>query len=368
MPAKKNEPANTKAKAAAPKASKADTLKAEANAKAAAKPTESKKADAKATEAKRAETKTAAKPAAAKTTSKAAAPARRAVARPVTRVARPAAPRAARQAEEPKREKREAAPSKPLPTAPQGHAPLIAADGSSSGSVELPAVFTKVRQNAATLFQAFLTERANARQATSATKNRARVAGGGRKPWRQKGTGRARQGSIRSPQWRHGGVVFGPNGRQYWQRIPEKMRKAAFADAMSARVAEGRLLVVEGLKLNGDRPKTRDVVAWLGKIGDTGTTVFVWNEIDESAARAAANLPDLELRTPGSLRLSDVIDSDTLLVMRPALDALVARATNAPPKHAGAREDAAKREAAMAGEGATARETATSSSRETVNA
>ncbi|TMC25060.1 MAG: 50S ribosomal protein L4, partial [Chloroflexi bacterium] len=146
------------------------------------------------------------------------------------------------------------------------------------------------------------------------------------------------------------------------------MRKAAFADAMSARVAEGRVLVVEGLKLDGDRPKTRDVVAWLGKIGDTGTTVFVWNEIDEGAARAAANLPDLELRTPGSLRLSDVIDSDTLLVMRPALDALVARATNAPPKHAGAREDAAKREAAMAGEGATARETATSSSRETVNA
>ena len=375
MPAKKNEPANTKAKAAAPKASKSDTAKAELNAKAAAKASEArassrddtkaKKVDAKATKP---ETKATAKPAAAKTPARAAPPARRAVARPVTRVARPAAARAVRPAAEEKREKREAAPSRPLPTAPQGHAPLIAADGSSSGSVELPAVFTKVRQNAATLFQAFLTERANARQATSATKNRARVAGGGRKPWRQKGTGRARQGSIRAPQWRHGGVVFGPNGRQYWQRIPEKMRKAAFADAMSARVAEGRVLVVEGLKLDGDRPKTRDVVAWLGKIGDTGTTVFVWNEIDESAARAAANLPDLELRTPGSLRLSDVIDSDTLLVMRPALDALVARATNAPPKHAGAREDAAKREAAMAGEGATAREAATSSSRETVNA
>src|SRR5439155_4291184 len=249
MPAKKNEPANTKAKAAAPKASKADTLKAEANAKAAAKATA-----AKATEAKKSPTgeRTSAKATDSgsdkrKIQKPAAAPARRAVARPVTRVARPAAPRAARPSEEPKRAKREAAPSKPLPTAPQGHAPLIAADGSSSGSVELPAVFTKVRQNAATLFQAFLTERANARQATSATKNRARVAGGGRKPWRQKGTGRARQGSIRAPQWRHGGVVFGPNGRQYWQRIPEKVRKAAFADAMSARVAEGRLLVVEGL-------------------------------------------------------------------------------------------------------------------------
>jgi large subunit ribosomal protein L4 len=323
MPAKKNEPANTKAKAVAPKASKADTAKAETKAKAAAKPTAAK----------------------ATPTAKAAAPARpRAVARPVTRVARPAAPRPARPAEEPKREKREVAPSKPLPTAPAGHAPLIAADGSSSGSIELPAAFTKVTKNVATLFQAFLSERANARQATSATKNRARVSGGGAKPWRQKGTGRARQGSTRSPQWRHGGVVFGPNGRQYWQRIPEKMRKAAFGDAMSARAAQGRVLVVEGLKLDGERPRTRDVVSWLGKIGDTGNAVFVWNEIDEGAARAMANLPDLEVRTPSSLRLSDVIDSDTLLVMRPALDALAARAINAPPQHARQRE-VAKREA-----------------------
>jgi large subunit ribosomal protein L4 len=133
--------------------------------------------------------------------------------------------------------------------------------------------------------------------------------------------------------------VFGPNGRQYWQRIPEKMRKAAFADAMSFRASEGRVFVVDEFKMNGDRPRTRDVATWLEKVGDTGSTVFVWSEIDEGASRAMANLPQLEVRTPGSLRLSDVIDSDTLLVMRPALDALVARATNAPPKHAiGSRE------------------------------
>jgi large subunit ribosomal protein L4 len=154
------------------------------------------------------------------------------------------------------------------------------------------------------------------------------VSGGGAKPWRQKGTGRARQGSTRSPQWRHGGVVFGPNGRKYWQRIPEKMRRAAFAEAMSSRAVEGRLLVVEGMKLDGERARTRDAVAWLGKIGDTGSTIFVWNEIDENYARAMANLPDIELRTPGSLRLSDVLEADTLLVMRPALAALAAR-TNA---------------------------------------
>jgi len=295
--------------------------KAEANAKAAAKA---------AAPEKTASAKTAAKATAArvKTAEKKAAPAKRAVARPVTRVIRPEAERAARTAAPEKREKRAPAPMRPLPTAPAGHAPLIAADGSTSGSIELPAVLATPAKRIATLFQAFIAERANARQATSATKNRSRVSGGGAKPWRQKGTGRARAGSTRSPLWRHGGVVFGPNGRQYWQRIPEKMRRTAFAEAMSARAAEGRVLVVESMKLEGERPRTRDAVAWLDKIGDIGTTVFVWSEIDEGAARAMANLPHIELRTPGSLRLSDVLEADTLLVMRPALAALAAR-TNA---------------------------------------
>jgi len=120
--------------------------------------------------------------------------------------------------------------------------------------------------------------------------------------------------------------VFGPNGRQYWQRMPEKMRRAAFASAMSARAADGRILVVDELKFEGDRPKTRDVAAWLDKIGDTGAAVFVWHEIDEPQARAMANIPDFEIRTAGSLQLVDVLQSDTLLVQRAALDALAARA------------------------------------------
>ena len=323
MPAKKSAPAKTSAKA---ETKKAET-KTEANAKAAAKAADTKAAASKAAAAKgeKAETKT----------TKAAAPARRAVARPVTRTVAPRAERAARPAPEAGQPaKREKAPGKALPTAPEGHAPLISADGTSSGTIELPAVLAKPAKRVATLFQALIAARANARQATSATKNRHRVAGGGAKPWRQKGTGRARQGTIRAPHWRHGGVVFGPNGRQYWQRMPEKMRKAAFASAVSARAADGRLLVVEGMKLDGDRPKTRDVVAWLGNVGDTGRAVFVWDQIDEGAARAMANLSDLEVRTPSSLRLSDVLDADTMLVMRPALDALVARATMGAAKHA----------------------------------
>jgi len=285
----------------------------------AAKPAAKKTTAAKATTARAAPPKktTAAKPAAA---------AKRVVARPVTRVARraePARPREEKREAQPKREK---VAAKALPTAPEGQAPLLAADGSSSGSIALPAAFTKGASRAATLFQAFIAARANARQATAATKNRARVAGGGKKPWSQKGTGRSRQGSIRSPLWRHGGVVFGPNGRRYAQRMPEKMRRAAFGEAVSERAAAGRILVLEELRFDGERPRTREVVAWLRQIGDTGRTMVVSPELDERIGRAVANLPDVELRTPGSLRLSDVMESDTLLVTRPALEALAARA------------------------------------------
>jgi large subunit ribosomal protein L4 len=261
-----------------------------------------------------------------KTAAKATAPTKRVVARPVTRVARraePARPRAQARQDQPKREK---VAARPLPTAPEGEAPLIAADGSSSGSIALPAAFLKGASRAATLFQAFIAGRANARQATAHTKNRARVAGGGKKPWSQKGTGRARQGSIRSPLWRHGGVVFGPNGRQYAQRMPEKMRRAAFGEAVSERAAAGRVFVLEELRFDGDRIRTREVVAWLGKIGDTGRTMVIAPELNEGIGRAMANLPDVGLRTPSSLRLSDVMESDTLLVTRPALEALAVRA------------------------------------------
>ena len=265
-------------------------------------------------------------PAKKTTAAKATAPTKRAVARPITRVARraePARPRVQPREEQPKREK---VAARPLPTAPEGEAPLIAADGSSSGSIALPAAFLKGTSRAATLFQAFIAGRANARQATAHTKNRARVAGGGKKPWSQKGTGRARQGSIRSPLWRHGGVVFGPNGRQYAQRMPEKMRRAAFGEAVSERAAAGRVFVLEDLRFDGERVRTREVVAWLGKIGDTGRTMVIAPEASEGIGRAMANLPDVELRTPSSLRLSDVMESDTLLVTRPALEALAVRA------------------------------------------
>ena len=291
-----------------------------------ATPAAKKAAPAKATAAKAAPAaKAAAKPAAAK----AKAPAKRAVARPQTRVVRPEPAREERRErkEEPREAPRPKAEARPLPTAPQGHAPVIKADGSSDGSVELPAAIASPAARRGVLFQALIASLANARQGTSATKNRSRVSGGGAKPWRQKGTGRARQGSTRSPQWRHGGVVFGPNGRRYAQRMPAKMRHAAFAQALAAHAANGRMLVVDELRFDGDRPRSRDVVDWLGRVGQTGRAVLVTAEADDRVGRATANLKQIDLRTPGNLRLADVLRAETVLVLRPALDALAARAT-----------------------------------------
>ena len=295
-----------------------------------ATPAAKKAGPVKATPAKATPAKVAAKPTAAKpTAAKAKAPAKRAVARPLTRVVRPEPVREERR--ERKEEQREAQRPKvlarPLPTAPTGHAPVIKADGTSDGSVELPAAIASPAKRRGVLFQALIAQLANARQGTSATKNRSRVSGGGAKPWRQKGTGRARQGSTRSPQWRHGGVVWGPNGRRYNQRMPAKMRHAAFAQALAAHAATGHVLVVDELRFDGDQPRSRDVVEWLARVGQTGRAVLVTAEPDERVGRATANLKDIDIRTPGSLRLADVLRAETVLVLRPALDALAARAT-----------------------------------------
>jgi large subunit ribosomal protein L4 len=269
---------------------------------------------------------TATKPAATKTTAKAAAPkavAKRAVARPVTRtpVVRPQRPARDEQAPAQPRREREV---RPLPEVPAGHAALIGSNGTTGESIALPESLTTTKRRTGLLFQAFNAARANARQGNAATKNRARVRGGGAKPWAQKGTGRSRQGSTRSPLWRHGGVVFGPNGRTYWQRLPEKMRRAAFAEAFSDQATRGRVLVFDALP-NGEQPKTSAMNEWLRNIGDTGKTVIVVDGVSEGASRALANLTGVSLRSSGSLQLTDLLNGETFLVARGALDALVSR-------------------------------------------
>ena len=254
---------------------------------------------------------------------------KRAVARPVTRIVAPAAPAAPR----PKRDEALAARApkpkaepRPLPIAPAGEAPVIGADGAAAGTLALPEALIKPKARTGVLFQAVVTSTSNARLGTAATKNRARVAGGGAKPWRQKGTGRARQGSTRAPHWRHGGVAFGPNGRRYQRRIPEKMRREAFAEAFAARAGEGRVLVYEGLTFDGDGPKTKTILGWLGKIGDAGKALFVTPEVDEPTASAAANARETSVRSVGALRTSDLLTHDTVIVRRDAIDALAERA------------------------------------------
>lgn len=261
-------------------------------------------------------------------------PVKKAVARPVTRTAtRTAAPRAAAPA--PAREPRKKIAATPLPTAPAGHAPVVAANGSASGSVALPPALASAKADRGVLFQAFVASEANARQGSAATKNRARVRGGGAKPWKQKGTGRARQGSIRAPHWRHGGVVFGPNGRTYDQRIPEKMRQAAFASAFATHAAAGRVIVFDEIGGLSERPRSREVADWVATIGDTGRALIVTSERSEGHDRAINNLPGVELRTVGSLRLGDLLRFDTLLVARGTLDALSARAGASQPVQEG---------------------------------
>lgn len=259
---------------------------------------------------------------------KAAAPVKvkKAVARPVTRaVVKKAAPAPAPKV---KAQRAPRVAPKPLPTAPAGQVPLIAADGSVAGAIALPQTL-RVEVDPTVVFQAVVAAQANARQGTAATRNRSRVRGGGAKPWRQKGTGRARQGSTRAPHWRHGGVVFGPNGRTYDQRLARRLRRSALGASFGERAAEGRVLVLEELRLPGESGRSRDLVDLLARVGDVRRAVIVTAAADESVARAAANIEGVEVRTPNSLRLIDVLHADTLVVVRGALDALAARAASA---------------------------------------
>ena len=201
--------------------------------------------------------------------------------------------------------------------------PLFSASGERRGDESLPATLFGAPQRGSTVHQAVVAALANARQGTAQTRNRSRVSGGGAKPWRQKGTGRARQGSIRAPHWRHGAVVFGPNGRKYEQRAPRKLRQAALAAALSAAVAEGRVAVIEEIRLEGERPTTKGARSLLDAMGMPNDTVLVGKGYDAAMARAFANLPNAQLRTTRSLRLTDVLVADHLVFVRDAVAALL---------------------------------------------
>lgn len=190
--------------------------------------------------------------------------------------------------------------------------PLYNQAGNKVGTTDLPDHIFKIEPNRPVMHQALVRQLANARQGTAATKTRAQVAGGGAKPWAQKGTGRARQGSTRSPQWRHGGVVFGPTPRSYRQDMPKKMRRLALRSALSAKAAEDQIRVVDGIKF--DAPKTKQIEEMLGGLSVTSSALILLGEKNFVVQKSAANIADVKTLDAKYLNLRDLLGHDFLVV------------------------------------------------------
>jgi len=190
-------------------------------------------------------------------------------------------------------------------------------EGKENGQVELPEAVFNVPLNAAVLHQAVVRQQANDRQGTHETKTRGEVSGGGKKPWKQKGTGRARQGSTRAPQWRHGGVVFGPHPRTYEQKMPRKQRRLALRAALSAKSQAGAVRVVEEIVL--EAPKTRLVAVLFDQLGAGARTLFVIPEHDLMLEKSTRNLVGVKTILATNLNPTDVLTADTIVFTRSAL-------------------------------------------------
>jgi large subunit ribosomal protein L4 len=188
---------------------------------------------------------------------------------------------------------------------------LYKADGKTGGDIALDADVFGIEPNMDVLHQVVTAQLAAARAGTAATKTRALVRGGGAKPWRQKGLGRARHGSIRSPIWVGGGIAHGPHPRSYRQRTPKKMKRLALRSALSARASEEAIKVVEDIDWSA--PKTKQAVALLAAMEADGKTLVVLNQLDSSAGRSFRNLPDVRLVEPGHLTAYDVLWSDQVV-------------------------------------------------------
>ncbi len=197
-------------------------------------------------------------------------------------------------------------------------AKLYAHTGETKGDVNLPDGTFGIEPNRHVMWEAVRNYLANQRQGTSAVRSRSEVSGGGRKPWRQKGTGRARAGTTRSPLWVGGGRAFGPQPRDYYYTLPKKVRRLALKSALSEKAAAGEVTVVSSFSL--PEPKTREVATVLKNLEIKGERcLLVIAEHDEELARAARNIPNLQLREYRLLNAYEVLHAHRLLVMEPAL-------------------------------------------------
>ena len=190
-------------------------------------------------------------------------------------------------------------------------------DGSQNGTVELNDAIFAVEVNQHAEFEAILRQRASLRQGTHAVKNRSAVSGGGKKPWRQKGTGRARQGSIRAPQFRGGGIVFGPTPRSYKYNLPRKVRQLAIKSALSQKVLDNALVVVDAL--NFDAPKTKEFAGVMNNLNVAEKALIVVTDDDKNAALSARNLANATVVTPAGVNILNVADAQKVIITKSAL-------------------------------------------------
>lgn len=194
---------------------------------------------------------------------------------------------------------------------------LFKQDGTTNGEIELNSEIFGIEPNENVVFDAVIMQRASLRQGTHAVKNRSAVSGGGRKPWRQKGTGRARQGSIRSPQWRGGGIVFGPTPRSYSYKLPRKVRRLAIKTVLSQKVLDQKLVVVEALQF--DAPKTKEFAQVLSNLNVDTKVLVVVESSNDFALLAARNIPNVTIVDETDVTVLDVVNNDKLLFTKAAL-------------------------------------------------
>lgn len=195
---------------------------------------------------------------------------------------------------------------------------LYKQDGSNAGEVDLNEAVFGIEPNTHVLHEAVVMQRASMRQGTHAVKNRSEVRGGGRKPWRQKGTGRARQGSIRSPQWVGGGVVFGPTPRSYSYKLPKKVRRLALKSALSSKVKNDNIFVLESIEI--ETPKTKEVVELLDALKVNDKALIVTAEKDDTVVRSANNLQTVKVLAVDELNVLDILTYDNLVITKEAVE------------------------------------------------
>jgi large subunit ribosomal protein L4 len=194
---------------------------------------------------------------------------------------------------------------------------VVNAEGGKAGKIELPAEIFERTPHGPLMHRAVVMHLANRRSGTADTLTRSEVAGGGKKPYRQKGTGRARQGTIRAPHYAGGGVVFGPHPRNYDQKLPKKMRRIAINSAFSTKLAEEKVLVLDELTM--DAISTKKLVAILEKLGVEGKTMLVLGAPDETIRKSARNIPWVMLRVAPSISAYDILNSDVIVLTKDAV-------------------------------------------------